>query len=144
MTKYWILIAPKNLVSRAVAESYVQSGHGKSYPLKRMNLGDAFIYYSPKLEYGGEVQCQRFTAIGYVVGEKVYQVDQGNKLTPSRRDVKYLLCTDTQIRPLIPNLSFIKDKQHWGNIFKFDIIQIQAEDFMLIAKTMNTKVPSFA
>jgi len=142
MTKYWILIAPKNQITRAIAGSYAETSHGKSYPLKRMNIGDGFIYYSPKLEYGGEVQCQRFTAIGYVVGDKVYQVDLGSKVLPYRRDVKYLMCTETQIRPLISSLTFIKDKQHWGSIFKFDIIQVQAEDFMLIARTMNTKVPS--
>lgn len=142
MTKYWILIAPKNQVVRAIAEGYAQTGHGKAHPLKRMNVGDGFIYYSPKLEYGGEVQCQRFTAIGYVVGEKVYSVELTPTIKAARREVKYLMCTDAQIRPLIPNLTFIKDKQHWGNIFKFDIIQVQSNDFMLIAKALNTKVPS--
>ncbi len=144
MTKYWILIAPKNQVAAAVAGSYVEAGHGKGHPLKRMNEGDGFIYYCPKLEYGGEVQCQRFSAVGYVLGSALYTVDVGNQKVIYRRAVKYLPSGDASIKPLIFNLSFIKDKQHWGHIFKFGILQVQVTDFMLIAKMMDTKASAFA
>jgi hypothetical protein len=140
MTKYWILIASKNHVMTGVAGSFAQAGHGKSYPLRRMQVGDGIIYYSPKLEYGGKEPYQRFTAIGCVTGEKVYRFDMGNEFTPHRRDVKYLSSRDIQVVPLVGRLSFIKDKVRWGNIFKFGIIQIPAEDFKLIATMMNANL----
>lgn len=140
MTNYWVLVAPKNHVLQGIAGGYAQAGHGKAHPLRRMNVGDGLIYYSPKTEFGGDVSCKAFTAIGCVVGQEIYKCDMGNNFIPNRRDVKYLSSRDAPIAPLIQRLAFIKDKEHWGHIFKFGILHIPGEDFKLIATMMNAKM----
>jgi hypothetical protein len=140
MTNYWILVAAKNHVLQGVTGEYAQAAHGKSNPLRRLKVGDGIIYYSPKLELGGTVSCQRFTALGCVVGEELYQVNLDDKFNPYRRHVKYLTSHETALTPLIPRLKFIKDKERWGNIFKFGIIHIPPEDFKLIATSMRVDV----
>lgn len=140
MTNYWILVSPRKQVKSGVAGGYVQADHGKAHPLRRMGVGDGLICYSPKLEFGGDVACQSFTAIGCVVGEEVYKFDMGDNFLPHRREVKYLMSRDTPIAPLINRLAFIKDKASWGHIFKYSIIHISAEDFKYIATTMNANI----
>jgi len=136
MTKYWILVAAKNHVLQGVAGNFAQTCHGKAHPLRRMQVGDGLIYYSPKTAYGETTPFQRFMAIGHVVGENVIQFDLGNNLKPHRREVNYLSCRDVPVAPLIERLSFIKDKARWGTVFRYDILHVPVEDFKIIATLM--------
>jgi hypothetical protein len=131
MTKYWILVASKNHVLQGIAGNFAQTCHGKAHPLRRMQVGDGLIYYSPKIQYGETTPYQRFMAIGHVVGESVYQIDALN-----RREVNYLPCRDVPVAPLIERLSFIKDKARWGTVFRYDILHVPVEDFKIIASLM--------
>jgi len=50
--------------------------------------------------------------------------------------VKFLPSKDVSILPLINNLTFIKNKTHWGTPFRFGTLQIPEVDFRLIASMM--------
>ena len=134
--KYWIIVASKDHVQRGLAGGFIQANHGKAAPLKRMLTGDWVIFYSPKLEYDRAEKCQCFTAIVRVVDDEVYQQDMGNDFIPFRRKVQFLPSKDVSILPLIDELTFIKDKTHWGAPFRFGMLQIPQEDFQLIASQM--------
>jgi len=134
--KYWIIVASKDHVQRGLAGGFIQANHGKAAPLKRMQTGDWVIFYSPKLEYDRPEKCQCFMAIVRVVDDEVYQQDMGNDFIPFRRKVQFLPSKDVSILPLIDELTFIKDKTHWGAPFRFGMLQIPEEDFQLIASQM--------
>jgi predicted RNA-binding protein len=134
--KYWLIVASKDHVQRGLAGGFIQANHGKAAPLKRMDAGDWVIFYSPKLEYGKPEKCQCFTAIVRVVKDDVYQHDMGGGFIPFRRKVQFLPSNDISILPLINDLTFIKDKTHWGAPFRFGTLQIPEEDFLLIASRM--------
>ncbi len=134
--KYWIIVASKDHLQRGLAGGFIQANHGKAAPLKRMQAGDWVIFYSPKLEYGKPEKCQCFTAIVRVVEDEVYQHDMGGGFVPFRRKVQFLPSNDVSILPLINDLTFIKDKTHWGAPFRFGTLQISEEDFLLIASRM--------
>jgi predicted RNA-binding protein len=134
--KYWIIVASKDHVQRGLSGGFIQANHGKAAPLKRMQPGDWVIFYSPKLEYDKPEKYQCFTAIVRVVDDEVYQQDMGNDFVPFRRKVQFLPSKDISILPLIDDLTFIKDKTHWGAPFRFGILQIPEEDFLLIADEM--------
>lgn len=135
--KYWMLVASKNHVQRGINEGIAQACHGKALPLKRMNVGDGIIYYSPKLEFEKNIPCQEFTAIGIVSGEEVYLYDMGNGFTPYRRNIKYLSAHPIQIKPLVEELKFITNKKQWGYKFRFGAFEIPDIDFQLIANAMK-------
>jgi hypothetical protein len=139
MTNYWILVGSKESVMKGIKGGFAQASHGKSHPLRRLSMGDGIIYYSPKLDENGKVSCQRFTALGCVVGDEVYKADLGNNITPARRNVQYLSARETAVTPLISRLSFIKEKEVWGSVFRFSIIRVPVEDFKIIANAMHTK-----
>jgi predicted RNA-binding protein len=134
--KYWIILASKDHIQRGQAGGFIQANHGKAAPLKRMRAGDWVIFYSPKLEFDKPEKLQCFTAIVRVVGEEIYQQDMGGGFVPFRLKVQFLPSKDVSIQPLIEELTFIKDKTHWGAPFRFGTLQIPEEDFRLIAGKM--------
>ncbi len=134
--RYWIGIASKEHVKTGVAEGFCQLCHGKAQPLRRMSVGDGLIYYSAKEIFGEPMLCQQFTAIGEVTGNEVYQFEMFPGFVPYRRDIRFFDAQDVPIRPLIAQLSFIRDKQHWGYAFRFGHLEIPRADYELIAAQM--------
>ncbi len=134
--KYWIIVASKDHLQRGLTGGFIQANHGKAAPLKRMKAGDWVIFYSPKLEYEKPEKLQSFTAICKVRDENIYQHDMGDGFVSFRRNVEFLPSKDISILPLINDLTFIKDKTHWGAPFRFGTLQIPEEDFRLIAEKM--------
>jgi hypothetical protein len=137
--RYWIIVACQNHVARGVQGGFAQANHGKAAALRRLQVGDGVIYYSPKIDLDRDEKCQAFTAIGQVTGESVYQHDMGGGFVPFRRDVKYFECVAAPIPPLIPELSFIRDKKSWGFVFRFGFFEIPRSDFDLIAHRLQAK-----
>ena len=133
---YWIMVASKDHLQRGISGGFIQANHGKSALLKRMHMGDWVIFYSPKLEFEKPKKLQCFTAICRIVDEDIYQHDMGDGFLPFRRNVQFLPVKDVSILPLIDDLSFIKDKAHWGAPFRFGTLQIPESDFKLIAEKM--------
>jgi EVE domain len=134
--KYWIIVASKDHLQRGLAGGFIQANHGKAAPLKRMHQGDFVIFYSPKVEFEKPEKLQCFTAIGKLIDGDIYQHDMGSGFVPFRRNVKFLPAQDVSILPLINDLTFIKDKTHWGAPFRFGMLQIPEDDFYFIAEKM--------
>ncbi len=121
---------------RGVEGGFTQAGHGKSSGLKRLREGDWMVFYSPKTAYEGGEPLQAFTAIGQVKDEDLYQVEMAPGFVPWRRNVEFKKCEQAPIRPLIEQLSFIKNKQSWGFVFRFGLFEIPQQDFELIKNAM--------
>jgi predicted RNA-binding protein len=141
-TRYWIGVASHDHVKRGIAGNFCQLCHGKAQPLKRMSVGDWLIYYSPKEQFERNIVCQKFTAIGEVIGDDVYPFEMFSGFIPNRRDIHFHTAKDVPIRPLIEQLAFIKDKSKWGVAFRFGHIEIPKEDFELIAHNMLGSMPT--
>jgi predicted RNA-binding protein len=63
-------------------------------------------------------------------------VELSPELKSFRRKVNFRKVKETPLRPLIQHLSFIRNKKHWGFIFKLNLIQIPKEDFDIISEAM--------
>ncbi|WP_347985891.1 EVE domain-containing protein [Methylomonas sp. AM2-LC] len=134
--RYWIGVASRDHVMQGIAGGFCQLCHGKAQPLKRMNVNDWLIYYSPKTVFNEDKPCQKFTAIGQVVGSDVYSFEMTPLFIPYRRDINFLNAIEVPIRPLLDRLSFIRDKSKWGYVFRFGYLEIPQADFALIAENM--------
>ena len=84
----------------------------------------------------GNELYQKFTAIGEVIDDVPYQV-----VKPYRRNIKYLNVCEVDIKPLIPILSFIKNKTSWGYVFRYGFLEIDQESFEIIATLMLGRNP---
>ncbi len=134
--KYWINTISRDHVMRGVAGGFTQANHGKPHVLKRLQKDDWIVFYSPKTSYEGGEPLQAFTAIGQVKDDELYQVEMAPGFVPWRRNVEFYDCTETPIKPLIEDLSFIKDKTHWGYKFRFGLFEIPKADFDIIYKAV--------
>ncbi len=134
--KYWIGVACKEHVENGIKLGICQFCHGKSTPAKHLHKGDFVIYYSSKHSMGGSELYQKFTAIGIVKDDAPYQVEMENGFKPFRRNIRYLDAQHVDIRLLIPLLSFIKNKNAWGSVFRYGFLEIDQDSFEIIAKEM--------
>lgn len=137
LSRYWIGVASKDHVLRGVEGGFCQLCHGKSNPLKRLSPGDWIIYYSPRDRMGGGEVVQSFTAMGRILEGEPHSFDMGNGFVPYRRNVQFVNVQETPIRPLLDRLSFIKNKQSWGYVFRFGWLEISESDLEVIATAMK-------
>ena len=119
----WIIVASRDHVLQGVG--IAQASHCKQTALRRMKKDDYIIYYSPKTIYGQNEKCQKFTAIGKIKDNDIFQVKLTETFSPFRRRVEYYReCRELPVENLIPALSFIKNKKSWGYMFRFGSIEI--------------------
>jgi hypothetical protein len=130
----------------------------------RMKKGDGVVFYSAREKYvpkplstcgpvgksinddtckpGTKVAagqlCQRFTAIGTVRDDNVYQVQVTKSWSPWRRDVEYVQdVKEVGIKLLVEELEFIKDKKNWGMSLRFGFLKIGEADWGVIQEAME-------
>jgi hypothetical protein len=64
-------------------------------------------------------------------------VDVTPDFQPWRRNVDFLQCTQTPIRPLIEQLDFIEDSGRWGYKFRVGVFKISDRDLDVIRSAMT-------
>src|SRR5262245_41945015 len=116
--KYWINTVSRVHVLLGREGGFVQAGHGRKQPLEKMAAGDLVLFYSPRTALEEGDPWQRFTAIARVADETIYAVALPETFSPHRRNAQYFLCKETEIKPLLPHLAFIKDHSSWGFLFR--------------------------
>ena len=137
MPGHWIGVASAEHVRRGRSGGFMQLGHGKAAPLKRVKPGDRIVYYSPTVTLGGKDKLQAFTAIGTVKDREPYVGDMGKGFKPYRRDVDWAKAEEAPIEPLLDKLEFTAGKPNWGYKLRLGLFPISAVDFRLIAKAMG-------
>lgn len=143
----WIAVASAEHARRGRDHGpmgFMQVGHGKHAPLKRLSSGDRVAYYSPATVFGGTDRLQSFVSIGIVQAGDPYEFDMGNGFVPWRRDVLYAASHETPIAPLIERLAFIENPKQWGYKFRFGMFDITDADMQLIASAMKADLKTLA
>jgi hypothetical protein len=138
--KYWIGVASADHVAAAVAGGFVQLGHGKAAPVRRLAPRDVLALYSPRAEMRAGTAVQSFTAIGSVCDREPYRFQQTASLAPIRRDVAYFDAQAARIEPLLDKLSFIRSRQNWGMAFRRGLVEVSERDMEVIAEAMSVMV----
>jgi hypothetical protein len=140
MSGNWIGVASAEHVRLGRAAGFMQLGHGKAAPLRRLAPGDCIAYYSPTVTYGGADKLQAFTAIGIVKAREPYQVEMGGGFAPFRRDVAWAEAHETPIQSLLDTLDFTAGKRNWGYQLRLGLFAISAEDMDKIATAMGAQL----
>lgn len=162
----WVAVASAEHVAIGRAQGFMQVGHGKGAPLRRLHAGDCIAYCSPVRGFDAMAACQALTALGTVRDECVYRgrdatpgsagsrshppggcgparggpalgPPPANGFEPWRKDVAWLDAQAAPIRPLVQELSFTQGKANWGHAFRFGLLEVTADDMALIARAMQ-------
>lgn len=102
-----------------------------------MRKGDFVVCYSGKQTIDKPDKCQEFTALGRVTDDEIYQLEVSKDFSPSRRNVDFFNCKAVSVLPLVKDLSFIQNKEHWGYPFRYGFFEIKRNDFELISSKMQ-------
>ncbi|MFK7824516.1 MAG: EVE domain-containing protein [Oligoflexales bacterium] len=136
MNRYWIGVVSEEHVRVAQAEGFAQFCHGKIWPVKKLDMGDWIIYYSPKIRMNHPEPCKSFTAIGEVIDNIPYQIEQFPGFDPYRRNIRYCNTKNVPIQEMMDCLEFIKKTPNWGLTIRRGFFEISASDFSIISKRM--------
>ena len=142
--KNWIAVASAEHARRGrdARSGFMQVGHGKLAPLKRIAAGDLVAYYAPTVVFGAKDDFQRFVSIGVVQAGQPYAFDMGDGFIPYRRDVAYVTAQEASIVPLLDQFDFVENRQRWGYKFRFGLFEVNEHDMRLIAMTMRADLNS--
>ncbi len=137
MSRCWINTVSREHVLWGVEGGYTQADHGKNTRLRRLAPGDTLAFYSPRTQMRGGEPLQEFTALATVTGEEVFQVEMTPDFHPWRLAVTFHAVTPAPIKPLLPRLSFITDKQRWGYPFRRGLFEVDADDMAVIREALT-------
>jgi EVE domain len=136
MSRNWVAVASADHVRIGRSGGFMQLGHGKAAPLRRLKPGDRVVYYSPTDAFRGTHKLQAFTALGVVKQRSPYQVDTAGGVRPYRRDVDWCIAEETPIAGILDRLDFA-NKRNWGYQLRFGLFEISERDMFRIAQAMH-------
>ena len=140
MSLNWIVVAAAEHVQLGVKGGFMQAGHGKEAPLRRLRPGDRVACYSPVARFGGSDKLQAFTAIGRVKDRQPYQVEMKPGFCPFRRDVDWVAASEAPIEPLLDCLDFTTGRRNWGYRFRTGLFPVNDHDIAAIAAAMGARL----
>lgn len=116
---------------------FVAFSHGKEAAVRGRSPGDRVIYYAPKADMDGE-PVQAFVALAEVTGEApAERVYPGTGRRGWTRAARFENVREVPVRPLLEQLSFVRNPKHWGMTFRGGKFSIPSKDFELIATAMR-------
>ena len=82
MARFWVGVASREHVLASVRGAFCQLNHGKEAPVRRLQMGDRIVFYSPRERMEGGESLQAFTAAERIVDEVPCQVEQSKDFRP--------------------------------------------------------------
>jgi hypothetical protein len=136
--RYWIAVIPKEPVQRCVAGGFAMFAHGRHDAIKRTSAGEWLAYDSPRMRLNAGEEVRAFTAIGRFTDREPYETEMTAGHVGWRRDIAWQKkAHDADVYPLLDELSFIRDRTHWGLFFHRSLFSVPRDDFARIAKAMG-------
>jgi hypothetical protein len=89
MSRFWVGVASRDHVLKAVNGGFCQLNHGREAPVQKLQPGDRILYYSSRERMHEGAVLQAFTAAGEVIENEIYRVDSEAGFRPYRRNVRY-------------------------------------------------------
>ncbi|RIJ78726.1 EVE domain-containing protein [Nakamurella silvestris] len=135
--RFWVNTISLDHLRIGIAGGFTQADHGAPTRLRTLGEGDEVVFYSPRTALRAGDPVQQFTAWGRVTADPIYQVTVSETAKPWRRNLVFQQVQPADIRPLIPQLSFIHNKENWGFTFRRGLFPIPREDFEVIRDSLR-------
>ncbi|MBT2532653.1 EVE domain-containing protein [Arthrobacter sp. ISL-48] len=131
----WLGVVSAEHVRRGVSLGIAQIGHGKRAGLARMKAGDTLVYYSPVERLGDGTPLRRFTALGTIEDDEIWQADEGD-FKPFRRRVRYEDATPVDVDS-VKSLLRLTDSPNWGYQLRRGLIPLEEADVQILRSRMT-------
>ena len=131
----WLGVVSADHVATGVGLGIAQIGHGGKAGVARLGAGDLLVYYSPRQTLGG-LPLRAFTAVGRVVDDQPWQVDEAG-FRPWRRRVDYVPeATTVPLADVQGDLELCRDP-HWGHRLRRGLVQLSDHDADILLDAMT-------
>lgn len=141
--RFWINTVTLDHVEAAAAAGFTQAEHGADGRLRQPRRGDEMLFSSPRTTLAGRTPVRQFTAWATITADEPHQAHVSEDFHPWRLPARFHPWTPVDARPLVEELSFISDPQHWGLPFRRGLFAVPERDFDTIVTAMS-RVPSRA
>lgn len=127
----WLGVVSRSHVQRGIGLGIAQVMHGRRAGLARMKPDDWLVYYSSQTAYPVGESLKAFTAIGRIVDNDIWQVDEGD-FHPYRRRVDYLpLEREVPVAEVSAQLE-LTAASNWGYQLRRGLIPLSDADLHII------------
>lgn len=116
--------------------------HGRGVAARRLGPGDGLVYYAPREGIGEGTEIRAFVAIGRVLDAPAAERVMAEGVSGWYRRMAWLASRPADVYPLLDNLSFVRDRRHWGMYFRRSLFEVEARDFTLIRNAMAATWPT--
>jgi EVE domain-containing protein len=135
--KFWIAVAHLMQVEACRTGGFVAFSHGKETAVRKVSPGDRVAFYAPRDTFEG-TPVQAFCGLATVTGDHVKQRPlPGTDFLPWVRDAEFEQVKPMPVRPLLEELSFVRNPQHWGMAFRRSLFETGPEDFEIIENALR-------
>lgn len=133
---FLIGVAHQAQVEIAKSRGFVAFSHGREAAVRNLSSGDKVIYYSPKSDFDGTpVRC--FTAHATVTADAPHEVEFTPQKQAFVRGASFDDVREIPVKPMLEDLSFIKNPKHWGMAFRQGKFSIPEPDYRRITTAMG-------
>ena len=140
--RYWIAVVARDRAERARADGFAELNGGRAGMLELLRAGDGFVTYAPRATEDRGEPVQAFITLGFVCDGTLQHVADAAGSLVFRMRIDYLDGAPAPVKPLLDELTFIRNRQHWGAAFRFGALRIGAVDFARIAAAMGCALPT--
>jgi len=135
----WIGVAAAEHVQIATASGFAMFAHGRHEAARKVLDRDWVTYYAPRerMDEGGIVRA--FVAIGEAIPGAMAEHEMRPGISGWTRPMRWLKSRPASIYFLLDELSFVKDRSHWGMYFRKSLFSVPSTDFERIAAAMNVE-----
>ena len=121
----------------AARDGFFACSHGDGRAAARPATGDRFAFYAPRERRGEGEPVQAFVALGRILDDRPAPRLIGRFEAQVRR-AAYEPAGRAPVRPLLPRLSFLRDRgSHWGMAFRRGLFAVPEDDFDTIAAALR-------
>lgn len=135
--QFWISVTSKDHVLEGLGDGFIQAQGNKADTLHQLAKGDVVFFYSPgTLFRAGEI-LQAFTGVARVTDAAAASVTTGRAVPAWRRRIEPLPSHEAPAEPIVSELAFIADKEHWATAIGRGMFVISKADAQRIAAAMK-------
>ncbi|MBP7000016.1 EVE domain-containing protein [Amaricoccus sp.] len=134
----WIAVASADHVAAGAREGLFHCSHGDGRAAARPRRGDRFAYYAPRERLDPAAPAvQAFVALGEILDDAPQPRLMAPGVEGMVRRARYEPVGRAPVRPMLPDLGFVKDPRHWGMAFRRGLFSVDAADFARIEAALR-------
>ncbi|HEY1134526.1 MAG TPA: hypothetical protein VGE77_08100 [Nocardioides sp.] len=136
----WVCVISRADALAAIATGVLCLGPTGESRLRRMQLGDGVVVYSPREGRRTGAPVRRFTAVGTVTGVAAYQGDGVEPEDWCRAVDLAETGGEVPVADLLARLRFVRDEPGWGVVFRPGFLEVGIEDVEVVRAAMAAAV----